>query len=92
MPKFHGIYPTDQSKHRIVASIIINTLQIAKVGFALTKVAFSLDNCLKSFILVVQSESVTLSVDYLISSAQAGFTCLGFFMVEYFSVVTIPDI
>lgn len=27
-----------------------------------------------------QSESVTLSVDYLISSTQAGFTCLGFFL------------
>jgi hypothetical protein len=44
------------------------------------KAPFFLDNYLKIHILVVQSESVTLSVDYLISSAQAGSTCLGFFL------------
>ena len=43
---------------------------------------FSLDNISKSVTLVVQSESVTLSVDYLISSAQAGTTCLGFSLGE----------
>jgi len=43
---------------------------------------FSLDNTHKSVTLVVQSESVTLSVDYLISSAQTGTTCLGFSLGE----------
>jgi hypothetical protein len=39
---------------------------------------FSLDKFLNSVIFEVQSESVTLSVDYLISSAQTGTPCLGF--------------
>ena len=42
---------------------------------------FPLDTFLRFIIFISQSESVTLSVDYLISSAQAGrATCLGFFM------------
>jgi hypothetical protein len=42
---------------------------------------FGLDTLRLFVILLSQSESVTLSVDYLISSAQAGrATCLGFFI------------
>ena len=48
-------------------------------SFFLNYFDFSLDKIAKFVMLVVQSESVTLSVDYLISSAQAGTTCLGFF-------------
>ena len=45
------------------------------------KVHFFLDNLGKTVMFDVQSESVTLSVDYLISSTQVGLTtCLGFFM------------
>ena len=51
-------------------------------SFFLTNLYFSLDKIAKFVMLVVQSESVTLSVDYLISSAQAGTTCLGFSLGE----------
>lgn len=44
---------------------------------------FPLDRFFRIVILISQSESVTLSVDYLISSAQAGrATCLGFFLAS----------
>ena len=45
------------------------------------KTHFFLDIWMEFVMLGVQSESVTLSVDYLISSAQVGLTtCLGFSM------------
>ena len=44
---------------------------------------FFLTKPLEKVMMLVQSESVTLSVDYLISSAQAGRkTCLGFFVTD----------